>query len=147
MRQERALGLMEGPSVKFLPTCAIFGSGFQTEAELKRIFRFRSAERDLKTDQLRIDPLVQAIESAATSAAEEREALCVRIGNARDRASLATGTGDDEYMTRDVKDALQITEYERQISIGESRLRVLDQQINCLTAMKDLSRKLLADVA
>jgi hypothetical protein len=110
-----------------------------------RIFRFRSAERDLQTDRLRIGSVVQVIENAVTSAVKEREDLRARVGGARDLASLAVGTGDDEYVTRDKRDALLIAEYERQISIGENRLRALDQQIDCLTAIQDLSRKFFSN--
>jgi hypothetical protein len=108
---------------------------------VKLPFRFRSRQRDAETDQQRIGPVIQAIDTAVGSALKEREALRARISTARDLASFAVGTGDDEYLTRDAKDASVIREYEQQMSRGEERLRVLDQQIANLTALQDLSRQ------
>jgi hypothetical protein len=67
--------------------------------------------------------------------------LRARVSTARDLASFAVGTGDDEYLTRDTKDTSRIKEYEQQMIIGEDRLRVLDQQITSLTTLQDLSRR------
>ena len=108
---------------------------------MKRPFQFRSPQRDAETDQLRIGPVVQAIDAAVNAALQERDALRARVSTARDLASFAAGTGDDEYLTREPKDTLRIKEYEQQMTIGEDRLRVLDQQIGGLTVLRDLSRQ------
>lgn len=108
---------------------------------MKRPFQFRSAQRDAQTDQERIGSVVHAIDAAVTSALKERDALSDRVMAARDLASFAVGTGDDEYLTRDVKDKSRIEEYERQMTIGEKRIRELDQQIAGLVALQDLSRR------
>lgn len=108
---------------------------------MKRPFQFRSAERDAQTDQLRISLVVQAIDAAVGSALREREALRARVNTARDLASFATGTGDDEYLTRETKDTSRIKKYEQQMTIGEKRLQDLDQQIASLGALQDLSRR------
>jgi hypothetical protein len=113
---------------------------------VKRPFQFRSPRRDAETDRLRIGSVVQAIDAAINAALEERDALRTRVAKARDLASFAVGTGDDEYLTRDPKDALQIKEYEQQMTIGEDRLRILDQQIGGLTVLRDLSRQCFADL-
>jgi hypothetical protein len=76
-----------------------------------------------------------------TAAVNEREALHVRVGVARDLASFATGTGDEEYLTRETKDTSRIEGYEQQIKIGEKRLQELDRQIASLAALLDLSRR------
>jgi hypothetical protein len=112
---------------------------------LKRPFQFRSVQRDAETDQQRIGSVVQAISTAVDSALQEREALRARVNTARDLASFALGTGDDEYLTRDTKDTSRIQEYEQQMMIGEDRLRVLDQQIASLAALQDLSRRCLPE--
>jgi hypothetical protein len=112
---------------------------------LKRPFQFRSVQRDAETDQQRIGSVVQVIDTALDSALKEREALRARVNTARDLASLAVGTGSDEYLTRDTKDTSRIKEYEQQMTIGEDRLRVLDQQIASLAALQDLSRRCLPE--
>ena len=108
---------------------------------MKRPFQFRSPRRDAETDQLRIGSVVQAIDAAVKAALKEREALLTRVSIARDLASFAVGTDDDEYLTRDLKDTLRIREYEQQMTVGEDRLRMLDQQIGSLTILRDLSRQ------
>ncbi|HEY5505007.1 MAG TPA: hypothetical protein VIK28_07605 [Sedimentisphaerales bacterium] len=111
------------------------------KAKLKRSFQFRSVERDAQTDQLRIGPVVQAIDTAIGAALREREALRARVNAARDLASFAVGTGDDEYLTRETKDTCRIKEYEQQIIVGEKRLQDLDQQIASLGALQELSKR------
>jgi hypothetical protein len=112
---------------------------------VKRPFQFRSAGRDAQTDQLRISAVVQAIDTAVGSALREREALRARVNTARDLASFAVGTGDDEYLTRETKDTSRIKQYEQQMTIGEKRLQDLDQQIASLGALQDLSRRCFPD--
>lgn len=113
---------------------------------MKRPFRFRSPQRDAETDRQRIDPVIQAIDTAVGSALKEREALRARVNTARDLASFAVGTGYDEYLSRDTKATSTIKEYEQQMVIGEDRLRVLDQQIANLTALQDLSRRCFSEM-
>lgn len=111
------------------------------EARLKRPFQVRSAHRDAQTDHARIGSVVQAISAAIGAARKERDALRLRVNEARDLASFAVGTGDDEYLTREVKDKARIEEYERQMVIGEKRIQELDQQIERLTGLQDLSSR------
>ena len=108
---------------------------------MKRPFQVRSAQRDAQTDQERIGAVVQAINVAVASAQRERDALRVRVSEARDLASFAIGTGDDEYLTREAQDTSRIKEYERQMMIGEKRIGELDRQIESLTELKDLSSR------
>jgi hypothetical protein len=113
---------------------------------VKRPFQFRSRQRDTETDQLRIGSVVQAIDAAVKAAIKEREALRTRVSIARDLASFAVGTDDDEYLTRELKDTLQLKEYEQQMTVGEDRLRILDHQIGSLTVLRDLSRQCFAEL-
>ena len=108
---------------------------------MKRPFQFRSVQRDAETDQKRIGSVVQAIDAAVRSALKEREALAARVGAARDLASFAVGTADDEYLTRATRDTSKIEEYERQMTTGEKRIAELDQQIASLAELQDLSRR------
>lgn len=108
---------------------------------MKGPFRFRSVQRDAQTDQERIGSVVQAIDAAVNSALKEREALAARVGAARDLASFAVGTADDEYLTRETRDKSRIEKYEQQMIVGEKRLAELDQQIASLAALQDLSKR------
>jgi predicted nucleic acid-binding Zn-ribbon protein len=108
---------------------------------LKRLFQFRSAQRDAQADQQRVGSVVQAIDAALEAAVNERDALRARVDQARDLASFAVGTGDDEYLTREARDTSRIADYERQMTIGEKRIRALDQQISSLKALQDLSSR------
>ena len=112
---------------------------------MKRLFQFRSAERDAETDQQRIGSIVQAINAAVELAQKERVALNIRVKEARDLASFAAGTGDDEYLTRETRDTSRLADYERQMIIGEKRIRRLDEQIASLTALQELSRRCFPD--
>ena len=108
---------------------------------MKRAFQFRSVERDAQTDQERIGLVVQTIDTAVASAMREKEALRVRVNTARDLASFAVGTGDDEYLSREAKDSSRIKEYEEQMTIGEKRIQELENQIESLVALQDLSKR------
>ena len=108
---------------------------------MKRLFRFRLTERDTQTDKQRIGAVIEAIDTAVAAALKEREALRARVNTARDLASFAVGNGDDEYLTREATDTHRVKEYEQQMSIGENRLRVLDQQIADLMALQELSSR------
>ena len=112
---------------------------------MKKLFQFRSVQRDAQTDLERIAAVVQAIDAAVTAAVNEREALRARVDTARDLASFATGTGDDEYLTRETKDTSRIEGYEQQMKIGEQRLQELDRQIASLAALQDLSRRCFSE--
>lgn len=85
---------------------------------------------------------MEAINSALDSAQKERKALQSRISNARDLASLAAGTGHDEYVTREPEDNSMIAGYEREMAVGERRVKELDHQIAKLGALRELSRRL-----
>jgi hypothetical protein len=111
------------------------------EAKLKRPFQFRSVERDAETDHQRVGSVVRAIDAAVDSARSEMEALRVRVNTARDLAAIVAGTGNDEFLTRDPKDTSRLKEFEEQMTIGETRLRVLEQQVASLAALQELSRR------
>ena len=131
-----------GPQNEFR---SAYYAGTKEEAKLKRLFQFRSAERDAETDQQRIGSIVQAINAALELAQKERVALNIRVKEARDLASFAAGTGDDEYLTRETRDTSRLADYERQMIIGEKRIRRLDEQIASLTALQELSRRCFPD--
>ena len=107
----------------------------------------RLTERDKSADQQRIGAVIEAIDTAVAAALKEREALRARVNTARDLASFAVGNGGDEYLTREAADTRRVKEYEQQMSIGENRLRVLDQQIADLVALQELSSRRFPELA
>ena len=88
-------------------------------------------QRDAEAD-IRIGPLIQAIDNALQAALKERDALRMRVGTARDLAALVAAS--DEYLTPEYQRASSLTHYEDQMSVGKERLQVLDQQISGLAA-------------
>jgi hypothetical protein len=109
------------------------------EEVLKKPFKVRSPDRDHKTDRDRIGPILAAIEIALADATKEMEALRIRVRDALASASLAAGTGSDEYLSREPEDNRHIAEYEQQLIAGENRIRQLEGQIANLIELKDLS--------
>ncbi|GAC1413043.1 MAG: hypothetical protein NVSMB6_14980 [Burkholderiaceae bacterium] len=105
-----------------------------------KIFRFRSATRDVQTDIDRIGPIVAAINAALASAGKEREALNLRVREACDLAAVAAGTGTDEYLTRDSNIERGLAGYERQLVAGEKRIEELDNQIKGLLSLSEVAR-------
>jgi hypothetical protein len=77
---------------------------------LKRLFQFRSAERDAQTDRERVGVIARAIATSIADAQAERKALVLRVKEARDLASFAAGTDSDEYLSREAKDQSRIGE-------------------------------------
>lgn len=89
---------------------------------MARTFRVRSRDRDIKTDQERFQVINLTIGAVADSIRHEKDALQVRVNEARDLASLAAGTGVDEYLDRESEELARIREYERLMVQGDSCL-------------------------
>jgi hypothetical protein len=112
---------------------------------LKLFFRVRSGQRDRQTDFERIGSIINAVDAAMASAKKEGAALKLRLKDAQDLASMAVGTGGDEYLEREVKDQVRIAEYERQLIAGDKRTKELDAQIDNLKALDALLRERFPD--
>lgn len=108
---------------------------------MKRLFQVRSRQRDAETDKKRVGSIVRSIDAAIASATKERDALQFRVSDARDLASLASGTAHDEQLTRDPADEKILKEYELQMQNGEKRICELNQQIVALIELRDLSNR------
>jgi hypothetical protein len=117
------------------------------EEVLKKPFKVRSPDRDHKTDRDRIGPILAAIEIALADATKEMEALRIRVRDALASASLAAGTGSDEYLSREPEDNRHIAEYEQQLIAGENRIRQLEAQIANLIELKVLSNTRFPELA
>ena len=105
---------------------------------MARIFRVRSRERDIKTDQERFQVINQAIGVVADSIRREKDALQIRVNEACDLASLAAGMGVDDYLDREPEELARIREYEHQMAQGDRRLQVLGQQLEGLEKIRNV---------
>src|SRR5207237_7275745 len=97
---------------------------------------------DAKTDRERIQSLERAINTALDGVQREKDALEMRVGEARDRAALAAGTEVDEYLYRDPKDLTRVRDYERQMAQGDRRLKELQRQLEGLGKVREVYAQL-----
>ncbi len=67
----------------------------------QKFFRTRSDARNIDSDQARLRPVAEAIESAIKIAEAERIGLNRRLEDALARAAVTFGNGTDEYLERD----------------------------------------------
>lgn len=99
-------------------------------------FKTRSADRDTKTDYLRIEPVVRSIEQALKAAQAEYFGLDNRMQEVLARASISLGNGSDEYFDREPADTRLLNLFDEEISRGQRRLEELSQQIKKLRALE-----------
>lgn len=98
----------------------------------QKFFRTRSDARNIDSDQARLRPVAEAIESAIGIAEAERAGLGRRIEDALARAAVTFGTGTDEYLERDAIDSKFQDLLGVEIKNGERRLTDLETQIGHL---------------
>jgi hypothetical protein len=98
----------------------------------QKFFKTRSDARNIDSDQARLRPIAEAIESAIEVAEAERIGLGRRIEDALARASVTFGTGTDEYLERDAIDSKFQDLLGAEIKNGERRLTELETQIGHL---------------
>lgn len=98
----------------------------------QKFFRTRSDARNIDSDQARLRPVAEAIESAIKIAEAERIGLNRRIEDALARAAVTFGTGTDEYLERDAIDSKFQDLLGTEIKNGERRLTDLETQIGHL---------------
>jgi hypothetical protein len=68
------------------------------------------------------------------------------VNEARDHAALAAGTGVDDYLSRDPKDAAQLRAFEEQMMSGERRINELERQLEGLDALSEIYARFFAGV-
>lgn len=86
-------------------------------------FQARSANRDAETDHARVASIVSAIDAALQAAEAEHAGLTRRIEDVSERAAIATGNDDAEYLTRDANVTETLGRFEREMTNGENRLK------------------------
>jgi len=89
-------------------------------------FRTRGPERDQHTDQGRLQAVKTAIEGVIADIERERDGLDQRLKDVLGRASLAVGTGSDDYQEREVNDGAYIKTLEDEVVVGQQRLAKLN---------------------
>jgi hypothetical protein len=92
-------------------------------------FRTRSKERDADTDNEAIKSITAAIEAALNKAENERIGLKARIDDVLSRAAIVGGNDIDDYLTRTEDRSTMLSDSDAEITRGEERLKVLDQNI------------------
>src|SRR6185437_14338923 len=92
-------------------------------------FRIRSPERDRGADRSRIKSVIEAIESALTSAESERDGLNNRIEEVLGRASVTVGNASDEYLDREPYRSHHQDLFDSEMAKGEERTRELSAMI------------------
>ncbi|GEC16814.1 hypothetical protein [Nitrobacter winogradskyi] len=98
----------------------------------QKLFRTRSDARNIDSDQARLRPVAEAIESAIKIAEAERIGLNRRLEDALARAAVTFGNGTDEYLERDAADNKLQDLLSTEIKNGERRLIELETQIGHL---------------
>ena len=98
----------------------------------KSAARFRSVDRDRKTDERRLATIKSAVREALVAAEGEKSALGQRLEQARTRATILAGTDTYEHETRLPEKAAGLAESEAEMSRAENRLLDLDRHISKL---------------
>jgi hypothetical protein len=91
----------------------------------ERDFRVRSAGRDVDTDRLRVNSVLDALDVALREAEQEQSGLSRRVEDVLARAAVTFGNGTDEYLERDSLDSHHQTLFSNEIANGQRRLAEL----------------------
>ncbi len=114
---------------------------------MARAFKVRSPERDARTDEERLGSLARSIGSTMEAVRAERNALKIRVDEARDRAALVAGTDTDEYLARDGRDAVHLRAYEQEMKAGDLRVKELERQLEGLEQVSQAYERFFSSVA
>jgi hypothetical protein len=109
-------------------------------------FRSRSKERDADTDNEAIKSIASAIEAALNKAVNERIGLKARIDDVLSRAAIVGGNDIDDYLTRTEDRSTMLSNSDAEITRGEERLKVLDQNIVHVKFLKTALRTRFPDL-
>ena len=105
--------------------------------------RFRSKERDLRSDIERLSTIYQAVENAIAESERELVGLMNRLDDARSRAAFLYGDVIDGEIDNDRKSTAIVAEAEGFLVRGERRRGELDAHFALL---RDLERSLSASI-
>jgi hypothetical protein len=88
---------------------------------LRRLFKLRSADRNAAVDESRIAAVAAAIDNALRSAESAHAGFSRRLEDARSRAAMVVGNGDDEYLDREAIDNQHLNALETERAVSSAR--------------------------
>jgi hypothetical protein len=109
-------------------------------------FRTRSKERDADLDNEAIRSIASAIEAALNKAENERIGLKARIDDVLSCAAIVGGNDIDDYLARTEDRSTMLSNSDAEITRGEERLKVLDQNIVHIKFLKAALRSRFPDL-
>jgi hypothetical protein len=99
-------------------------------------FKARSADRDAETDRLRVNSILEAIETALQAAEQEQSGLNRRVEDVLARAAVTVGNGTNEYLEREALDSHHQDLFGIEIINGQRRLKELASSITHFKFLK-----------
>lgn len=105
--------------------------------------RFRSRERDLRSDMERLSAIHSSIQRAIGEAESEFAGLISRLEDARSRAAFLYGDVIDSDVERDKKSSALIADAERFLVRGEQRRDELDAHF---LVLRDMDQRMTAAI-
>src|SRR4051812_20982169 len=99
-------------------------------------FKARGADRDAETDRLRVESILNAIESALAAAEAEHAGLSARIEDVLARAAVTFGNDSDEYLSREPLDSHHQDLFTTEILNGQRRLKEIADTISHFKFLK-----------
>lgn len=103
--------------------------------------RFRSADRDAKTDTARIRAIERVLRAAIADAETEKSGLEKRIAEAKEQAAHLVGNEAFEYQDREAGDEAKLAAAENRLIGGEQRARVLALHLEHLNRILEALRQ------
>jgi hypothetical protein len=108
---------------------------FQTVPSLFRV-RFRSASRDMLSDERRLGWIRKSIQAAIDDTERERDGLQRRLKDAVDKAAFLFGSELDSEARLDAKASADLRRAEKAITDGQNRLAALEKEVARLRNLK-----------
>jgi hypothetical protein len=99
-------------------------------------FKARGADRDAETDRLRVESILNAIETARAAAEAEHTGLSARVEDVLARAAVTFGNDSDEYLSREPLDSHHQDLFTKEILNGQRRLKELADTISHFKFLK-----------
>jgi hypothetical protein len=102
----------------------------------KGVFRSRSSERDINTDNEAVISIAVAIGLVLDKAEAEQAGLKRRINEVVSRAAIAGGNDIDDYLTRTEERTKMLKDSDNEIRRGQERLIIIEQNISHFKFLK-----------
>jgi hypothetical protein len=99
-------------------------------------FKARGADRDAETDRLRVESILNAIETALAAAEAEQAGLSARVEDVLSRAAVTFGNDSDEYLSREPLNSHHQDLFTAEILNGQRRLKEIATTISHFKFLK-----------